>query len=263
MASFFLNSTFLLWQQEKREQFPSLLAILTIFLGTIFELSIYWFTSKALGENLANFGNYFQYVVTGQIVLFLPLHLLSTFSLGLRESRNFGTLDAIFLLPMNLERKILYCAWGPILRNLVHLALFVALAVTCFEYRLDWQSWLWLGLYQILFFPLFIGLGFLSAGGYLYFGRGIGFFQMVTQAVALLSGVYFPTQVFPYLQNLAAISPFHLILDLSRGTQAIHGWAWIVFLAWSLLALLLAPIALRVGYTRMRRRGKLEFTHQI
>ncbi len=261
MAAYFLSSTLLLWRQEKREQFPSWFAIFTIILSTIFELAIYWFTSQALGANLENFGNYFQFVVTGQIVLFIPLHLLRAFSMGVREARAFGTLDAILILPTGLAKKVFLCAWGPILRNFFHLFLFVFFAVVIFGYRLELHIWTWLVLYQILFLPLFTALGLIAAGLYFFFGRGIGFFQMITQAIALLSGVYFPIHLFPALNSVSLLSPFHLILELSRNPNALSGLAWLILGSWTILTVALTPFALRLGYTSMRRRGKLEFSH--
>ena len=261
MASFFLSEILLLWKQEKREQFPTWLSIFAFALSSVFELSIYWFTSKALGNHLEYFGNYFQFVVLGQLVVFLPIHFLSCFSFGIKQARQFGTFDAYLLLPMPIERKIFTCAWGSILRNLFHWAIFFSLATLVFGFSLPLQKWIWIFALQLAFLPLFIAAGFMAAGVFLYFGRGIGVFHIVSQALAILSGVYFPLSIFPPLQTMGQASPFQLILQLSRETPfSAPGLSLGLWVIWSLLFLALAPLALRFGLQAMRIRGKLEFS---
>ncbi len=264
MALFFLNELLLLWRQEKREQFPTWISIFTFALSSFFELSIYWFTSKALGNNLEYFGNYFQFVVLGQLVVFLPIHLLSCFSFGIKQARQYGTLDAYLLLPMVLEKKIVFCALGSILRNLFHWIVFFAQATLVFGLSLSLEQWVWLFLLQVIFLPLFLAAGLTAAGVFLYFGRGVGVFHIFAQALAIVSGVYFPLSIFPLLQGIGIASPFQLILELSRSTPfSIQPLQIGIWAAWSFFFLSLSPFILRFGLRAMQARGKLEFSQQI
>lgn len=264
MALFFLNELLLLWRQEKREQFPTWISIFGFGLSSFFELSIYWLTSKALGSDLQYFGNYFQFVVLGQLVAFLPIHFLSCFSFGIKQARQYGTLDAYLLLPIALEKKIFFCASGSILRNLFHWIVFFTLATLVFGFSLTLDQWGWIVLLQLIFLPLFLSAGITATGVFLYFGRGVGVFHIFSQALAILSGVYFPLSIFPLLQGIGNASPFQLILELSRGTPFFIQPSQIALWAvWSLLFLFLSPFILRLGLKAMRARGKLEFSQQI
>jgi ABC-type uncharacterized transport system permease subunit len=253
----------ILFFHELREQYPTKLAYLLFFVGSLLELIIYSFTSKAIGPNAVEYGNYFQFVVTGQLVLFLPIHLLGTFVFGIRDAQNKGILEPILLLPKSLNKKLIYLAAPNISRSVLHILIFSCFAFLLFGLHWGLETTLRILLLQILFLPLFLSIGIFSAGIYLWHGRGANSLHLFSQGLAILAGVYFPTSLFPdSLEEVTLfLSPFNLILDLSRTPMASWGWNLFALILWSVILLPMAQLVLTRGYLRFRMRGRLDFAN--
>jgi ABC-2 type transport system permease protein len=114
----------------------------------------------------------------------------------------------------------------------------------------------------LAFLPFVWGLGVFGAALVLTFRRGGGVVTLVTTALALLSGAYFPLELLPrWAESAAAANPIALVITGSRDAL-LGGTGWrgvpeaVGFLVLAGAAsLTLGVTAFRAALARERRRG--------
>ncbi len=217
-----ISALILLLQRELQDRFPSPWALCgevgMISLG----LAIYWYTSQSFTSLT---GNYFNYLVIGELTLFMPLLLLQGILRVIKTALSEGTFEVFLVMPRRSQTPLICLSLAAALRDGLSALLIGSIAVIGFRFRVP-LSFLWDALYlQLLSLPLFFGLGLLSASILIRFGRGESVIVHLSTLASILAGVYFPITVLPAsFQALSQwLSPYSLLLQNTR-TILEQGW---------------------------------------
>lgn len=205
----------ILWaclQRDVRIALTYRLALILRFLGTFFQVIVFFFISPFLGGGahpaLAGYeGGYFAYVLIGLAFQRLFALSLSGYANSLSEMQQTGTLEAQALLPTSLPLLVVGSNLWPGLyalsETLIYLGLGAALGAS-----LAGANALAALLLSLMASLAISGLGLMGAALILLFKRGNAVAWGVEAAVVLLAGVYFPADLLPApLPRLALILP--------------------------------------------------------
>lgn len=214
--------------KEYRNKYPSKWTWLGQIISEMALLFVYWYTAKAFVPNLEVFKtptNYFSFIVIGEMTLFLPALFMTAFARILRAEVQQGTLEPSFFTKSSLSISWLAQAFAIAFVESFRLIFVLLLALFFFEFKmLSASSFLKITLLQLLAMPVFAGIGLITASIVMAFGRGERLLPMLTTAMTVLAGAYFPTQVLPgaLAQVLGILSPMNILLDASRNVVS-HG----------------------------------------
>ena len=206
-----------------REHYPRKWYIVNSFLSAVIALWVYKMTSKAIGPGIIGeeWGglDYFSFIVIGELALLLPLSALDSFSRGVRYAHFSGFLDFILLQCEKPFRKLFEISASTLLRDLMDLFFQFSLAYFFFDLQFSPGQFLSYLSMLILSFPSFMIFGALVGLMILVTGRGGGLVGQALFIVSILSGVYFPTTVFPeWVQNYVVSNlPTAAIAESVRG----------------------------------------------
>lgn len=249
-------------RKEMKDKYPAVWTVAGEALAVLISLTIYRYTAKAFTPVFAG-TDYFSYLVTGELVLYLPLTLFSGLPTALRASVHDGTLEAMLALPIRPQTPTVFLALARLLRELTQVVLFFLTAALGFGYRPSLSSaFLTLGL-QVAALPAFFGLGLLGCAMLVRFGRGDSLLTYTGAVAGMMAGAFFPISVLPEnVRNLSlAISPFSLLLETSRElmsggavTAAIQG-RFGSLLIWGVVLFPLGYWSLGESLKWVRRRG--------
>jgi len=193
--------------------------------GTIFFfLALYYFLSQlvdeqefAASQNIT--GDYFDYAAVGLALLSILQVGLSSFSQKMREEQTTGTFEALMATPTSPSLVVLSSALYDLLRSTAFASVLLATAVLFFGLQLDTDpASLAVALVALVgCLGLFASLGVAVAACTVIFKQTAALAGMIVSGLALLSGVYFPTDVLPEaLQKVADVIPFTWGLDTVR-----------------------------------------------
>lgn len=191
--------------------------------GAIFSLALFYYLGQLIdrpapgGTPLRE--GYFAFAILGVAVLWIGNAGMLSFSQQLRQEQTTGTLEALVATPSRSTTLVIGTAAFNLLRATFSALVMLLLGVAIFGLR--FHSGLFsLFVASIAFLCsliLFAALGVAVAAFTVVFKQTTGLLQMITPAIALLSGVYFPVQVLPrWLQLIAEASPFTWTLDILR-----------------------------------------------
>jgi hypothetical protein len=255
----------LIWKNQWRQDFPSRYAWIGLCIGITLELLIYYFTSRAFGENLKGTfgieGTYFQYVILGELVLWLPMACVAAFAGGLRDSHYIGVFERFLLLPWHPARLLLVFGVNTLLLGLLQHTLLLLIAL-CFGFRVSLERIPALLAFQALALPCFLAMGLCTAAIFLRYQRGLSVIGFATKASAILAGVYFPTTVFPsWIGENTLISPFNALLEGSRALQENKDFPWgavYSLMLWSIFLWIIAIPLSKSAVKALKKRGSVE-----
>ena len=189
-----------------------------------FFLALYYFLSKIVDEEQFAASqdlnaDYFSYAAVGLALLSILQVGLSSFSQKMREEQTTGTFEALMASPTSPSLLVLASAVYDLLRSTAFAFVLLTTAVILFGLQLDTDpaSLAVAAVALIGCLALFASLGVAVAACTVIFKQTTALAGMVVSGLALLSGVYFPTDVLPEaLQKVAAIIPFTWGLDVVR-----------------------------------------------
>ncbi len=244
------------------------LSFLMGLFGVIFGAFTFYFLAQLIDERaipaLAQYGtDYFSFVLIGLAFNGYFTVGLNSFSRGLRQAQNTGTLEAMIMTPVPLAGIVVGSAvWGYVyatVRIFVYLLLGAALGV-----RFSQANVLG-GLVTLLLAVIaFASLGIMAAGIITVIKRGDPVTIILTQLAALVGGIYFPISVLPvWLQWVAKLLPITYALDAMRlALLKGAGWAELQpnLLILAVFCLALFPLSLfvfRLAVERARLEGTL------
>ncbi|MEQ1876251.1 MAG: ABC transporter permease [Bdellovibrionia bacterium] len=210
---------------EFRDRYPGRLGPLGQLASELTLLTVYWFTAKAFQPTLTGVGDYFSFIVVGELALALPNFLILGHSRAIRVLSQEGTLEPILVSPGRFSFKLTSVVLAGLLFEIARVLAVSAIAYFVFEVNLNHS--LWPAAFVLAFsLPMFAGLGLLSAAVVLHFGRGERVLAAGVTAAAVLSGAYFPSEVLPQSvsQAMQFLSPFTLLIEGIRGAVN-EGWA--------------------------------------
>lgn len=254
----------LVWKNEMRENFPAVFSKLAFAAGILLELSLYYFTSRTFGEQISlKEGSYFNFVIVGELAVMLPLGIVSALLFSARDGIQNGLLEFYMTLPGKKFTPLFTISLGPILRQLIYVVVFIFTAFALFGFRLSLEQFGWILLVQALALPGFLALGLIFTAFFLRYGRGASSFDFFLKAGMILSGVYFPTTVFPEIvQKLGILfSPINALVELCRMNpvhDSIPQMALASLLLWTISACVICPFLVSSSFQAIRRRGSIE-----
>jgi ABC-2 type transport system permease protein len=175
-----------------------------------------------------------------------------------------GTLESLLMTPTAPATIQL----GSVIYELVYIPIRtgVFLLILAIGFGLDFQASgiLPAGIILLLFIPFVWGLGVTTGAAALTFRGGSGAVNFGATVLTLLSGAYFPLQLFPqWIVDVSDFNPITVAIDGMR--EALiggSGWSGVgsavaVLLPASALSLAVGLVAFRLAQRRERRRGTL------
>ncbi len=229
MKSLNLWSLFeLSFRKEFRNKYPRALSWFGQLTSELGLLSVYWFTAQAFVPNLHLLNpqmDYFSFIVIGEVTLFVPCILLTAFSRVFRSEVQQGTLDISLLSKSPLLVSWSAQVFGLLAAESFRLLLIFIFAFTLFGFRfLPAPNLALILCLQLAAWPFFAGVGMIGASVILVWGRGERLLPLLTTAMTVLAGAYFPPEVLPvFLQPwLAQLSPMNLLLQSTRSLAQVE-----------------------------------------
>lgn len=156
-------------------------------------------------------GDYFAFAAVGIAVLLVVQTTIDSFSTRLRADQTVGTLEALIATPAPTWLVILGSATYDVLRALLLGVAMILMAVAFFGLRpsLDGEGVLVLLVAVPALVTLFAALGVAIAAFTVVFKQATALGDLVTAALSLLGGVYFPLSVLPSaVEGIASALPF-------------------------------------------------------
>lgn len=239
------------------------------FFGLGFEILMFYFLGKLVDPTtLPAYGGraitYLEFAAVGIVLgAFMGLGMGKT-STALRQEQLAGTLESLLMTPVRPWVIQLGLASYDLLYVPLRTAVFLgALAITL-DVSFVWSGALAALVVLLVFIPFVWGLGMIGAAVILTFKRGGGMVGIVSTAINITSGAYFPVTLFPnWLRPVAEANPVGLAFESTR--QAMLGGASLGDLMgnvvaiglWAVVSILLGHYAGVIALARERRRGTL------
>ena len=242
------------------------------FFGKIIHLLIFFFISKMFGENIGTYlrpygGEYFPFVLIGVVFAGYQTSALHSLANAIAREQSHGTLEAIFMTPAKPIHLVLAVGLWDLVFTFLHTLFFLAASVLIFG--VDLSSINILATFVMIFWTVvsLLGFGLISAGFLMAFKRGDPVSFILSGMSKLLSGVYFPIQMFPgWVQKIAEWIPFtHALAGLrkailqGKSLSDLNGEISFLFL----VAVIMIPVGL-VFFNRMlqhaQKAGTLAFS---
>ena len=234
-----------------------------------FQIVMFYFLSLMVDPNtLPTYGgrqvSYLEFASVGIVLgAFMGLGLSKT-STALRQEQLAGTLESLLMTPA----RPWLIQLGLASYDLVYVPVRTGLFLGLLAYFLD-VSFLWSGapaafVILLVFIPFVWGLGMIGAAIILTFKRGGGLVGVVSTAINIVSGAYFPLELFPsWLQPIAERNPVGLAFEgmrealLGGAALADVGIDALIIAVWAVISLALGHFAGNWALARERRRGTL------
>jgi len=205
------------WAVQQTYRFDTLLRVI----GVALQLLLFYFLARLMGarpEALAvSGGDYFPFVLVG-------LALSPIFSCGIsfctgfiREETAFGTIDAVFALPVSLRTILCGAASGRFLAAFAESTAIVLLGVLAAGIPASPMRLVFLACLLCCSALVYAGIGLIAGSFVLTFKRGDPVQWLVINVSDLLGGVYFPITLLPgWAQALSWCIPTTYIVRLGR-----------------------------------------------
>lgn len=211
-----------LFSHELRLFFPRWFSPFVQAIIVLSSLIFYWYFSKSIMAAPSFEGEmpegYFIYIIVGELSLLWPGILLANSSRVIKQFYYKRALDNLLVLKEKASGLLIKMSLSQMLLQSIKYILYFAAAFYFSQY-INIGSVTNFLLLQLVYVPLFLGLGLLAGCIVVYFGRGEKIIQLFVSASYVLAGVYFPSTVFPkFVQDIFKYSPFNDLIQLSRST---------------------------------------------
>ncbi len=218
-----LNLLVILFLREKRSVFINRYTFPLRLIASLINILFYYYTAKAFQPNAAFFTegghwNLFQFVMIGELSLGILLDSLIIYPQKLRQIINEGAFDSLMLTKAGVLKPLLHMGMTSLLIGTTTLVFNLFVLFLFFEFPIHVMGLLKALLLNLAFLPLFTGLGIVAAAFLIYFRRGCNILGTIAGSLSILSGAYFPTDVFPQLivQINNYINPLQFLLIENR-----------------------------------------------
>lgn len=234
----------------------------------LFQVTLFFFLNRLIDPAVLPSGDatsvsYFSFVVIGLIFLNLATTAISSFSSNLRLEQSTGSLEAVLMTPTPASLLILGSSSFDFIRSTTASIMLFGISIALFGLRPDPSPLSILAALGglIASIVVFAALGVAVAAFTVVFKRGSAALDLLTSALALLGGVFFPVELFPGpLRVLAEALPFTWGITLVRGALLEGTIDLSRLLLLSVTALLALPASLKllgVALQHARRSGSL------
>ena len=208
------------WRLQLSYRFSFLLQ----FFGIFFNLLVFYFLSKLVGDSAAPYlepygGNYFAFVLIGLAFSGYFGVGLNSFSANLREAQTTGTLEAMLMTPTRLSTVIMSSSIYDYGFVTFQVFVYLALGGLLFGVQLDKGNTPAALVVLVLTIIAMTSLGIIAASFIMVLKRGDPVTLLISSLAVLLGGVYYPVQLMPqWLQQLSRLLPITYSLDAMRRT---------------------------------------------
>jgi ABC-2 type transport system permease protein len=246
------------------------LSFISDWINMLVQVVVFYFVGKlvdpAIVEKLG-YGkdvSYLEFAAIGIALSSFMAIALGRVNTVIRQEQVQGTLESLLLTPTAFTT----IQMGSVVYDIVYVPIrtliFLGLTALVFAASYDWSGLgPALGI-LLVYIPFVWGIGILAAAWTLTFKRGTGIVGLLTTAITLMSGAYFPVDQLPtWLQPYAEILPMTIALEGIRDVMLKDaGWARVlpvikVVAPCAVVSLALGTIAFRAAFNRERRRGTL------
>ena len=206
------------WRLQLSYRFSFLLQ----FFGIFFNLLVFYFLSKLVGNSAAPYlkpygGNYFAFVLIGLAFSGYFGVGLNSFAANLREAQTTGTLEAMLMTPTRLSTVIMSSSIYDYGFVTFQVFVYLALGGLLFGVQLDKGNTPAALVVLILTIIAMTSLGIIAASFIMVLKRGDPVTLLISSLAVLLGGVYYPVQLMPqWLQQLSRLLPITYSLDAMR-----------------------------------------------
>jgi ABC-2 type transport system permease protein len=263
-----LPRPYVIWTLVRREYASKRtyrLAFLLDILFAVANLLMFFFISRALdvqpGVGLTGAPSYFAFVLVG-IALTNVVGAASTgLAYRIREEQFTGTLEALLVQPIRLTELSAGLAMYPFLLAMARAALYILVGGGLLGVAFGGASWLGFAVMLVASALAFAGLGILLGAVVLVVKRGEALVGLLTYALGILGGAFFPIEVLPgWIEALALVAPTRFAFDGVR--EAIfQGSGWVgdaaVLFAFAAVSIPVANFLFRQAVEYSRREGSL------
>lgn len=242
--------------------------------GVLFSATLFYFIALALGSAASPYlatygGDYFAFVLIGIAFGSYFGVGVQAFSRALREAQTSGTLEAMLMTPSRVSTIILSSAIWAYLFTTLRVLMYLLFGVALFGLRLGGANYLGALAALLLSIMSFSSIGIMAASFTMLFKRGDPVTSLLSSGVNLLSGVFFPVEIFtvqaPWLMPVAQLLPLTYALRAMRlALLQRAGWDVLApdLLALTVFAVVLLPLSLLVfRWTVDRARQDGSLTH--
>ena len=208
------------WRLQLSYRFSFLLQ----FFGVFFNLLVFYFLSKLVGDSAAPYlepygGNYFAFVLIGLAFSGYFGVGLNSFASNLREAQTTGTLEAMLMTPTRLSTVIMSSSIYDYGFVTFQVFVYLALGGLLFGVQLDKGNTPAALVVLVLTIIAMTSLGIIAASFIMVLKRGDPVTLLISSLAVLLGGVYYPVQLMPqWLQQLSRLLPITYSLDAMRRT---------------------------------------------
>jgi ABC-2 type transport system permease protein len=193
-------------------------------------LLIYFFISRALGDpvsaQLQGAPTYFAFAAVGVTISVVMQATGTGLARRVREEELTGTLETLVTRPISVTEMALGLAGFPFIFAMARAALYLLLAGVFLE--LDFSAASWPGLVSVLLVGgvNMTALGILLGALVVVSKRGEAIAGVVTLALGLFGGAFFPVEVLPgWLRPLGSLNPVRFAFDGARAAL-FRGEGW-------------------------------------
>ena len=220
-----------------------------------------WMKGSALAAHSALGGDYFTYSLIGFSLTQYVWQGFSTFVARLRTEQASGGLETLWTVPCPLSRLILLSSIWDFLFATVSAGLVLGMGRYCFGARLNWEQMACVIGIGMLTSVAMACLGLSLFSWTVFWGRVEVVRPLITQAMPVLSGVFFPVEILPHwLQGVVNLFPLRHAIVLARAVifptpSSVTGPAWVGLVAVTLFFLTVSRLAVRAALHQGRLEG--------
>lgn len=227
-----------------REQFPSWVSWVGFTLGIAVNFSIYYFSSKAFVPGpefkfVKNVPDFFSYVILGELALMTPMILFQDGPEAFRRWKEWGIWETLFFSPNSWPSLLLSVLSGQLVIKLALLGVNFAFAFIIFGLSASPLHLFFFLCWQIASFFLLMGFYFTFLSVLTGLKKGFRINSYLSLGLSVLSGAYFPLEVFGdgILRKILSTSPLSLHVKASRDLwmsgEFLSSQELGIFLTWS------------------------------
>jgi ABC-2 type transport system permease protein len=265
-----IQLTLWLTRKEFLNSYPTWIQFFGGLFSVAMSLLVYWFTATALEPAFTAspetrdlfYGDFFTYIVLGELIIAVPIHLLSSPASVVKQIIVDESLDLWLLAPGGLLRPLFANSVAMAIRDWLLVNLAVGVAAFVLNLNISLMNFIFIFLSQVLLFPLFFGLGLFGVAMTIAFGRGAGVLAQFGVILTIFAGVFFPIKALPeFLSQISYVgSPYTMYLEsLRKHIAGLNGafspQVLISLLAWTLFSVLVGRYAVNLSLKHRRQKG--------
>lgn len=264
-----LNLLYLFITREKRTVFINKLSFFGRFIAAFVNIYFYYYAAKAFKPDAEAFSSHqpwslFEFVMVGEITLFFAIDALVLYSMQTRQIINENVLEPLLNTKTPLYLSLFLMSLSSQVLSLLTLIFNGLILYFFFDLSYEASSFFKAIFLNLCFLPIFIALGYLAAAFLLIFRKGSAGLGVIIGTLGILSGAYFPVEVFPSwaTQLVKFLNPMYTLLHQTRillknGDSSIS-YLLITLgpLFLGLVLLLVAILVFNFTVSRYKRRGE-------